>query len=47
LAAKFNFAGPSVETLNAYHTKRQLHWTIGVSSQAAFIAAVVGTTFAI
>jgi hypothetical protein len=29
------------------HTKRQLHWPIGVSSQAAFIAAVVGTTFAI
>ena len=29
------------------HTKRQLHWPIGVSSQVAFVAAVVGTTFAI
>jgi hypothetical protein len=29
------------------HTKRRLHWPIGVSSQVAFVAAVVGTTFAI
>jgi hypothetical protein len=29
------------------HTKRQLHWPIGVSSQVAFVAAVIGTTFAI
>jgi hypothetical protein len=27
------------------HTKRQLHWPIGVSSQMAFVAAVVGATF--
>jgi hypothetical protein len=29
------------------HTKRRLRWPIGVSSQVAFIATVVGTTFAI
>jgi len=30
-----------------FHTKHQLHWPIGVSSQMTFVAAVVGTTFAI
>jgi hypothetical protein len=29
------------------HTKRQLHWPIGLGSQLAFVAVVVGTTFAI
>jgi hypothetical protein len=29
------------------HTKRRLRWPIGVSSQVAFVATVVGTTFAI
>jgi hypothetical protein len=28
------------------HTKRQLHWPIGVTSQMAFVAAVVGATVA-
>jgi hypothetical protein len=29
------------------HTKHQLHWPMGVSSQAAFAATVVGTALAI
>ena len=29
------------------HTKRQLRWPVGISSQVAFVAAVVGTIFAI
>ena len=38
----------SLQRFNRWmHTKRRLHWPIGVSSQVAFVAAVVGTTFAI